>query len=302
MAERMRLGFVGLGNLGAPIAENLLQSGHELYVYNRTPSKSIPLKEKGAIVCDGVASLARQVDLVFTMVSDDAALKNIVQGKDGLLENGRPGQIHVSMSTILPVTAEAMESLYTAQNKKFLAAPVFGRPEAARARKLNFVLSGDEITRKAVEPLLKDAGAAGIFDFGNRITAANTVKLCGNFLIAAALEAMGECLALGKESGVDVQQMWSMLTQTLFTSPVYVNYGNIVLQQKFEPAAFTAKLGLKDMNLVLSQAASVNQPMPLANLLKNNLQELVESGRENIDWSAMSIVSQKNKPETVVHG
>ena len=137
--------------------------------------------------------------------------------------------------------------------------------------------------------MLKDAGGAGIFDFGESITAANTVKLCGNFLIASALEAIGESAALANQSGVNATDMWNMLSQTLFNTPLYQNYSNIILQQKFEPAAFTAKLGLKDMNLVLQQAASVSQTMPMASLLKNNMQQLVDNGKEHIDWSAVSM-------------
>jgi len=288
--QQMKIGFIGLGNLGTPIAQNILAAGHKLYVFNRTASKAKPLKEKGAVVCDSITSLARQADIVFSIVSDDAALKSIITGNGGLLENSRAGAVNISMSTILPQTAEEMSVLYLQHKQEYIAAPVFGRPEAAAAKKLNFVISGGA-GRKKIEPLLKDAGALGIYDFGENIKAANTVKLCGNFMIGAALEAMGESISLAKRSGVDVQQMWNMMTQTLFTAPVYANYGNIILQEKFEPAAFTAKLGLKDMRLVLSQAASVNQSMPLADLLSNNLKELVETGREDMDWSALSIVA-----------
>ena len=139
-----------------------------------------------------------------------------------------------------------------------------------------------------MKPLLKDAGGLNVWDFGDNISAANTIKLCGNFLIASALEAIGESINLARKSGVDAQQMWNMLSQTLFNAPVYVNYSNIILKQKFEPAAFTMKLGLKDMNLVLQQAASVNQSMPLASLLKKNMQQIIDNGNENIDWSAVS--------------
>jgi len=137
--------------------------------------------------------------------------------------------------------------------------------------------------------LLTDAGAAGVFDFGDTYTAANTVKLCGNFLIASALEAIGESAALASQSGVDATAMWQMFSQTLFNTPVYQNYSNIILKQQFEPAAFTVKLGLKDLNLVLQQAESVQQPMPLASLLKTNMQALISSGKEQADWSAVSL-------------
>jgi len=284
----MKIGFIGLGSLGTPIAINLKESGHELYVYNRTASKTAPLAAKGALVCTSIASLAKECTVVFTIVSDDVALKSICEGEQGLLKNLAAGSLHVSMSTILPQTAGELAALHLSCQQQYLAAPVFGRPEAAAARKLNFVMSGQQPARKQAEPLLKDAGGTGVFDFGDSITAANTIKLCGNFLIAAALEAIGESAALATRSGVDAAAMWNMFSQTLFNTPVYHNYSNIILQQKFEPAAFTARLGLKDMNLVLQQAATANQQMPLASLLKENLQQLVDNGKENIDWSAVS--------------
>jgi 3-hydroxyisobutyrate dehydrogenase-like beta-hydroxyacid dehydrogenase len=260
---------------------NLLESGHELYVYNRTKAKAEPLAIKGAVVCENVATLAKKANIVFTIVSDDAALKSICEGENGLLNNLQKESVHISMSTILPQTAADLALLHQQHGQHYLAAPVFGRPEAAVAKKLNFTISGDEKIRKQIEPLLKDAGALNI-------STANTIKLCGNFLIASALEAIGESIHLAKKSGVDPQQMWNMLSQTLFNAPVYINYSNIILQQKFEPAAFTMKLGLKDINLVLQQAASANQSMPLASLLQKNMQEIVSNGKENIDWSAVS--------------
>jgi 3-hydroxyisobutyrate dehydrogenase-like beta-hydroxyacid dehydrogenase len=287
----MKLGFIGLGSLGTPIAENLLASGHTLYVYNRTASKTAPLAAKGAVVSPSVAALAKECTIVFSIVSDDAAVKDICEGANGLLQNLTPGGIHISMSTILPKTAADLSEQHKAHQQYYLAAPVFGRPEAAAARKLNFVVSGEETIRTQATPLLKDAGGAGVWDFGDALTAANTVKLCGNFLIMAALDAMGESIALANKSGVDATKMWDMFGQTLFSSPIYQNYSKIILQQKFEPAAFTAKLGLKDMTLVATQAAAVGQSMRLGRLLKTQLEQMVADGKGAWDWSAVSLAS-----------
>ena len=204
---KQKIGFIGLGNLGSPIALNLMESGHALYVYNRTASKATPLAAKGAIVCDSVAMLAKECDIVFTIVSDDAALKNICEGEQGLLNHLLKDGVHISMSTILPQTAAELASLHQQHAQHYIAAPVFGRPETATAKKLNFVISGDEKIRKQIEPLLKDAGGLNVWDFGDTISAANTIKLCGNFLIASALEAIGESINLARKSGVDAQQM-----------------------------------------------------------------------------------------------
>ncbi len=287
-----KIGFIGLGSLGTPIAMNLADSNHSLFVYNRTASKAAPLAAKGAIVCESIASLAMQCNVIFTIVSDDAALKNICEGENGLLNNMQKESVHVSMSTILPQTAADIALLHQQYEQHYFAAPVFGRPEAALSRKLNFAVSGEEKIKNKIEPLLKNAGAIGVWNFGENISAANTIKLCGNFLIASALEAIGESINLANKSGIDAKQMWDMFSQTLFNTPLYHNYSNIILQQKFEPAAFTAKLGLKDINLVLQLASSVNQSMALASLLQKNMQQLVTDGKENIDWSAVSTARQ----------
>jgi 3-hydroxyisobutyrate dehydrogenase-like beta-hydroxyacid dehydrogenase len=290
----MKAGFIGLGSLGTPIAINLKSAGYDLCVYNRTVLKTAPLLSMGAKHSESIAALAKECALVFTIVSDDTALKSICEGEAGLIANLSPGSVHISMSTILPGTAADLSILHKQQNQHYLAAPVFGRPEAATAKKLNYVISGSNAgIRRQIEPFLKDAGATGVYDFGDSVTAANTIKLCGNFLIAAALEAIGESVTLANQSGVDAAAMWSMFSQTLFNTPLYHNYSNFILKQKFEPAAFTTRLGLKDMNLVLQQAASVQQEMPLATLLKNNMQSLVTNAKDQIDWSAVSLGGQK---------
>ncbi len=286
----MKIGFIGLGNLGMPIAENLLTSGHELVVYNRTAAKAKSLGDKGATIAPSIEALAKDCTIVCTMVADDAALTSISAGNQGLLMNLAPGSIHISMSTILPASAAELAREHAASGQHYVAAPVFGRPEAARARKLNFVISGaDSAIRNRVTPVLKDAGGAGVWDFGDTVTAANIIKLCGNFTIAAALEAIGESIQLAQRSGIDAKKMWELFTQTMHNSPLYQSYSKIIAEEKFEPAAFTAKLGLKDMNLVLQQASEAGAQMPLAALLQGKLQNLVNSGKENIDWSAIGM-------------
>ena len=284
----MKIGFIGLGHLGTPIAENLLQGGHQLFVYNRTASKTKPLTDKGATACPDVQSLAKECGVILSIVSDDKALKSICEGSEGLIDNMQAGALHISMSTISPQTAEELAAKHKQKGSSYLASPVFGRPEAAQARKLNFVLSGDEKLRKQAEPILKDAGAAGVWDFGEVITAANTIKLCGNFAIAAAMEAIGETAALANRSGIDAKKMWAFFSQTMFNTPLYQNYSNIIVNRQFEPAAFSMQLGLKDINLVLQQAGAVHQKMPLANLLQQHMQQMIEKKNPHIDWSAVA--------------
>jgi 3-hydroxyisobutyrate dehydrogenase-like beta-hydroxyacid dehydrogenase len=284
----MKIGFIGLGHLGTPIAENILQSGHQLFVYNRTASKTKPLTDKGATASPDIKSLAKECAVILSIVSDDKALNSICEGSEGLIDNMLPDALHISMSTIAPQTAAELAAKHKQKGSNYLASPVFGRPEAAQARKLNFVLSGDEKLRKQAEPILKDAGAAGVWDFGDLITAANTIKLCGNFAIAAAMEAIGETAALANRSGIDAQKMWAFFGQTVFNTPVYQNYSNIIVNKQFESGAFSMQLGLKDINLVLQQAATVHQKMPLANLLAQHMQQVIEKKNPHIDWSAVA--------------
>lgn len=285
----MQLGFIGLGNLGTPIAENILENHKQLFVYNRTASKAQQLIELGAILCSSVKELAQKCDIVFTMVSDDAALNHITKSEEGLAANMKEGAIHVSMSTILPATATYLDALHHVHRNSYIAAPVMGRPEAARAKKLNYLVSGKAEHIEKIKPFLKAAGATGIWEFGTKTEAANVAKLCSNFLIISAIEAMAEGINLAKRSGIDAGAWVNMLTQTLFASPVYINYSNILLKELYQPAGFALKLGLKDVNLVNEQAKEANAEMPFGKLLQQRLNECVAQGLGDHDWTAMAL-------------
>src|SRR5436190_7837666 len=250
----MKLGFIGLGNLGAPIAENLLENTKQLYVFNRTAAKAQILIEKGAVLCKSIRELASLCDVVFSVVSDDVALKQITTGDEGIAANLKAGGIHVSVSTILPVTAKELSALHQHHNNYYLASPVMGRPEAVRARKLNFLVSGDKHAIDIAKPLLQQSGASAVWEFGNEVEAAHVAKLCSNFLVISSIEAIAEGIHLAKKSGIDATKWINMLTQTLFNAPVYINYSNILLKEAYQPPGFSLKLGLKDINLVLEQA------------------------------------------------
>lgn len=285
----MKLGFIGLGNLGTPIAENLIDKGHSLIVYNRTASKAQPLADKGATVAGSVKELAAASDIVFTIVSDDAALNQITLGDNGIAANLKQGGIHVSMSTILPATSTQLADVHQQHGSHYVAAPVLGRPEAARARKANFLLSGNASVAAIVKPLLIDGGGANVFEFGTDVSAANVAKLCSNFLIVSALEAMAEAINMAAKSGVDAAAWHAMVTQTILPSPVYINYGKAILNEAFEPGGFALHLGLKDVNLMLQQAQSVGANMPTAELVKKHYDELVAKGMGENDWTAIAL-------------
>ncbi|MEI9945604.1 MAG: NAD(P)-dependent oxidoreductase [Chitinophagaceae bacterium] len=285
----MKLGFIGLGNLGTPIAENLLTNTKQLFVYNRTASKAQSLIDKGAVLCSAINQLAEECDIVFSVVADDAALKQITSGEDGIAANLKEGGIHVSISTILPATANELAAIHGQYKNHYIATPVMGRPEMAKAGKLQFLVSGEKKVIETIKPLLVQAGAAGVWEFGNEAAAANTLKLCSNFIIIAAIEAMAEGIELAQKSGVDATAWMSMMTQTLFNAPVYINYSNILLKEVYRPAAFSLKLGLKDVNLVLDQAASVNAQMPVGKAVHGQLTTSMKNDLADHDWTAIRL-------------
>jgi len=284
----MKTGFIGLGNLGIAIAENILATHQPLYVYNRTAAKAASLTEKGAVVCSSVKELAAQCDVIFTIVSDDTALKDITAGPDGIAVHLKKGGIHVSLSTILPATSVELHALHLQHGSQYLDCPVMARPEVARARKINFLISGDSASIQTVKPLLEQAGAAGIWEFGSEVGAANVAKLCSNYLILAAMEAMAESINLAQRSKIDTELWLSMLTQTYFNAPAYINYSKLIVQEAYQPAAFSLRLGLKDMSLVLQQAQSVHAGMPVGQQIQGLLQKSLDEGLGEHDVTAVA--------------
>ena len=192
------------------------------------------------------------------------------------------------MSTIAPATARRLSGHHKAFGASYVAAPVFGRPEAAAARKLWICISGPRAAKERAEPVLKALGQ-GVFDFGEDPGAANVVKLSGNFMIAAAMEAMAEAFALAQKNGVDRSAVADLFGQTLFACPVYQNYGKTIAQERYSPAGFRLPLGLKDVDLVLQTAAASRMPMPVASLLHDRFVTAMAKGRESMDWSALAL-------------
>jgi len=282
------IGFIGLGNMGRAMADNLLQSGYRLHVYNRTPEKAASLLVQGAKLMSHPSATVEPGGIVLTMLADDQAVESIVQGKEGILERLGPDGIHISMSTVSPATARRLAKLHDKYRTAYLAAPVFGRPEAAAARKLWICLSGPRAAKDRVRPILSALGQ-GIFDFGEEPGAANVVKLTGNFLLASAIEALAEAMTLAEKNGIDRTTLAAMLGRTLFACPAYQVYGDAIAQERYQPAGFTVSLGLKDINLVLQTAAASTMPMPLASLLHDRFLTAVAQGWADLDWTAMAL-------------
>jgi 3-hydroxyisobutyrate dehydrogenase-like beta-hydroxyacid dehydrogenase len=279
--------------MGSAIAANLLRAGHEVCVWNRTPERDRALRELGASGAASPREAALGRPLVITMLSDDAAVRAVVAGKDGLLAGLQPGALHVSMSTIAVATADALAALHLEHNQRFVCAPVFGRPEAAQAAKLYIAAAGAAADLEIALPLWT-AVSQRVFTVGAKPSAASLVKLCGNFMILASIEALGEALALANKGGVAPQTLLEVLTGTLFDAPVFRNYGAILLQQRYRPAGFAAPLGLKDMRLVGQSAEALRVPMPVLNVLRDHLLQTLANEGEDVDWSAIARTTARN--------
>ncbi len=283
-----QIGFIGLGNMGQPMAQNLLKAGYALRVYNRNSSKAEPLVTQGAQRVSRPGDVVEPGGIVVTMVANDSALESVVSGEGGFLERLGPNGIHLSMSTVSPATARKLAELHAKHGSMYLAAPVFGRPDAAAARKLYISLSGPQAGKERVKPILNALGQS-VYDFGDDPGAANVIKLTGNFLIASAMEAMAEALTLAEKNGIERSKVINMLGQTIFACPIYQNYGKTIAEERYTPAGFLLSLGLKDMNLVLQTAESAQMPMPFASLLHDRFMASVARGRGDMDWSALAM-------------
>jgi len=288
----MKLGFIGLGNMGSGIAANLLKAGHEVAVYNRTSSKAETLVKQGARLAGRVADACRG-EAVLTMLSDDPALESVAFGDQGILDNLDQNAIHVSMSTISIALSQRLTIAHADRGQRFVSAPVFGRPEAAAAGRLFIASSGSADAIDQCMPLFEAIGQK-TFLFGSNPSSATMVKLSGNFLISSVIEALAEALALVGKAGLDQQEYLDFLTSTLFAAPVYKTYGAMIVAQKFEPAGFAAALGWKDNRLVLAAAENLRVPLPLASLIYNRFVTLLAHGGDSLDWSAISMLAAED--------
>ncbi len=258
------IGFLGLGRLGLPMAANLMSAGHSLVVHNRTASKADALVARGARLAARPVDVVTRGGVVVSVLWDGAAVEEIVT-RDGFLETLGDG-IHVVMGTISPASAKQLAALHAKHGSAYVEAPIFGRPEAAAARKLWIPIAGAKAAKARVRPLIEAMGAQGIFDFGEDVGAATIVKLVGNFLIISAVRSLGEGLALAEQNGVDVQAVVDMLTQSLFPAPIYQSYGKMIADKT--AASFSqSPIPLKDLGLFETTARDVHSPTPIAHHL-----------------------------------
>ena len=291
----MKVEFIGLGHMGAGMAENLLKAGHDVTVYNRERTKVEALVAQGAKAAASVSDACRG-DAVLTMLADDRAVESIVFSGSGIIDSLPAGAIHISSSTISVVLSERLEAAHAKAGQLFVAAPVIGRPDAAAAGQLYVVAAGAPDAVKAAASLF-DAIGQKTFVVSETPKDGNLVKLSGNFLIASVIESIGEAMALIGKAGIDRRQYLDILTSTLFDAAVYKTYGGLIADGKFEPAGFAAPLGAKDIRLTLAAAEDLRVPMPLASLLRDRFLTLLAHGGDKLDWSAIGQLAAKDAGE-----
>jgi 3-hydroxyisobutyrate dehydrogenase-like beta-hydroxyacid dehydrogenase len=290
----MDIGFVGLGAMGVPMARNIAGAGHQVTVYNRT-------RERAGVVVDvaqvaaSLADLSCDREAVVTMLADDAAVEEVAFGRPdesgqitpGLVAGLSEDALHLSMSTISPALSRRLEEAHRAAGQHYVAAPVFGRPEAAAARKLWVVAAGAPAQVDRARPII-DAVGAGFTVVGDQPWQANVVKLAGNFTIGAMIETLGEAFALARKSGVEAKTFLDVINNALYKSPIYQNYGTLIADERFDPPGFRLRLGLKDIRLALAVADGAEVPMPIASLLHDQMLAALANGGGELDWSAFA--------------
>ena len=287
----MKIGFIGLGKMGKAIAGRLIDAGHHLRVWNRSPQAIAELVAKGAEAAARPADAARADFLVSMLANDDAVRAVLID--QGVLEAATPGLIHLNLATVSVALAEEFAEIHRKRNLGYIAAPVFGRPEAAAEGKLNIVVAGDPTIIERAQPILSVIGQK-TWPIGDRAERANAVKIAGNFMIASAIETMGEAVALTRAHGIAPSDFLNILTNTLFAAPVYKLYGGMIAAEKYQPAGFAADLGLKDIRLAMAAADAHSVPMPFASTLRDHFMELIATGGGESDWAALAQLAARH--------
>jgi 3-hydroxyisobutyrate dehydrogenase-like beta-hydroxyacid dehydrogenase len=288
----MKITFIGLGNMGAAMAHNLIKAGHTLTVFNRTKSRAEQFKSLGASVATTPAEAASNCEFLITCLADDRALEQTLFAPGNAIDSMPANSIHISTSTISVNLSQQLTESHRAKKQFYVSAPVFGRPEAAAAAKLFVVAAGAPQQIERCQPIFNAIGQK-TFQVSEDPSAANVIKLAGNFLLTTIIEGLAEAFALTRKSKLDPNVLLDVLTGSLFPIPVYKNYGTMIAADQFEPAGFKLPLGLKDNRLVLQAAEQVSVPMPMASLVRDRFLAALSMGLSEADWAAIARVSFK---------
>jgi 3-hydroxyisobutyrate dehydrogenase-like beta-hydroxyacid dehydrogenase len=284
-----KIGFIGLGLMGTAMAANLAADGRDLCAYVRRPERI------GDLQALGVAATTRRPDLfdsdiIITMLPDDAAVRNVFFGPSGISESLRPSVIHLSMSTISTRASAALLLEHERRGQRYVAAPVFGNPDAARARQLAVIAAGDPASCDRCRPVTDSLGQT--FVIGTDPAQANLFKLLGNMMTATTLEVLGEIVTVLRKRGQDPRQFVDIMTGTMFGSRVHKNYGSRLIAGSYKPG-LTMPLALKDVRLALAEAEMAGAPMPSVGVVRDRLITGIARGHGGLDWTALGMVASE---------
>lgn len=283
----MKVGFIGLGRMGQGMGQRIINAGHELVVYNRTREKTADLEKAGSKVGASVAEACRDREIIITMVADDAALNEVTLGSGGIREAMSKSAVHVAMGTHSAGAIQAINAAHIEKGQTFIAAPVLGRPDAAAAGQLVIVAAGNGDAIRRCEPLFQAMGRKTV-EAGSKPEAALAIKLANNFVLGCAVQAMAEGFSLVRKYGVQPQVFYDVMTEGLFAAPAYKVYGKLIVDQGYDRAGFTTKLGLKDIKLALAAAELANVPLPSGSVVRDRLIGAIAHGDGEKDWSVLA--------------
>ncbi|CAO5231152.1 NAD(P)-dependent oxidoreductase [Frankia sp. AgKG'84/4] len=285
----MKIGFIGLGGMGAAIARNLMDAGHTMLVWNRSPEPVARLADAGAVPASIDEAFATGV--VLSMLADDNAVTERLLDP-AVLGAAPAGALHVNLATVSPTLAARADAAHTEHGLRYLAAPVFGRTDAAAAGNLNIVTAGDAAAIDEVRPLFDVAGRR-TWTVGDRPEQANLVKIFGNYLIACSIEAMAEATTVIEADGLDPAMFIEILTEGLFTGPVFAGYGGMIGRRNYEPVNFRLPLGFKDVQLALAAGQERNVPLPFGSVLRDAFVDALAHGQAEHDWAAVAETARR---------
>jgi 3-hydroxyisobutyrate dehydrogenase-like beta-hydroxyacid dehydrogenase len=287
------VGFVGLGQMGTAMAANLAAAGRQVVAYIRRPKQAGKLTALGLKPTTNFADLF-DCEVVISMLPDDAAVREIVFGReaigvDGLAAGLRPGAVHLSMSTISTAAASELASEHALNGQGYVAAPVFGNPDAAKARQLYIVAAGAPAGVERCRPLLDSLGQQ-TFVVGSEPAQANLVKLFGNMMTATTLEILGEIVAVFRKRGLDPALFLDIMTSTMFGGRAHKIYGAKIVKERYAPG-FRLPLALKDVRLALAEADGAGVPMPSVDVVRDRMMTGVARGYADLDWSVLGLIA-----------
>ncbi|MBR0558900.1 NAD(P)-dependent oxidoreductase [Neokomagataea anthophila] len=279
----MKIGFIGLGAMGYPMTKRLIQAGHSLFIYNRTVSKATGLLEMGATFAETPEIVARESNIVFSMMFNDKTTHETTFGKNGIASGLSPDSIHVCCSTVSLEQARLLRDGHAERGQVYVSANVLGRPPAAEAGELFIMAAGESSALNLLEPVLKCFGPR-VFKIGSDPIQANLAKLSLNFMIYSTIEQMAEVFALNEKAGTDPCKIFELMTGSFCNAPVHKNYGRLMVEQQYNYPGAPVTLGLKDIEMFLGAGGDYNVPLPYASIVRDHLLSAISAGNAEKDF------------------